>query len=369
MNELFHINEVAADTRYLLSSLTVFNWGPFSGLHRPAEIDPRGSAIIGATGSGKTTLIDALMTLLVARPAYNLASTGGHDKNDRDLASYVRGIQGTIDQSSERDRIMRPGPTVTGISATYTSGEQSYKIGAILWFDSHSSSSAELHKLWFIIENHEDAFVDMLSLFEQGGKSAVTKYGKEHEHVTVFADSKKQYLARLRRFFEVGENAFDLLNRAAGLKQLNSINQIFRELVLDNKPLFTRALKVAESFDSLEEIYQELLRSRKQIESLEPIARENQKLEKLTAKEVDYRHLREMTPVWFAQRMIVLLEAALETEQSRRDALRQQITDTEAEEREVTGQAQALQARYMEQGGAAIEEIERALVMVSVHLW
>jgi hypothetical protein len=32
----------------------------------------------------------------------------------------------------------------------------------------------------------------------------------------------------------VGPNAFTLLNRAAGLKQLNSIDEIFRELVLDD---------------------------------------------------------------------------------------------------------------------------------------
>lgn len=39
--------------------------------------------------------------------------------------------------------------------------------------------------------------------------------------------SKKAFLARLRDYFEVGENAFTLLNRAAGLKQLNSIDEIF----------------------------------------------------------------------------------------------------------------------------------------------
>ncbi|MEO0417010.1 MAG: ATP-binding protein, partial [Verrucomicrobiota bacterium] len=70
------IEPSAADKSYTLESLEVCNWGPFKGLHR-AEIDPSGTAIIGPTGSGKTTLIDAWMTLLVERPQYNLASTGG----------------------------------------------------------------------------------------------------------------------------------------------------------------------------------------------------------------------------------------------------------------------------------------------------
>src|SRR6266567_4348007 len=49
-----------------------------------AQIDLEGTAIIGPTGSGKTTLVDALMTLITATPRYNLASTGGHE-SDRDL--------------------------------------------------------------------------------------------------------------------------------------------------------------------------------------------------------------------------------------------------------------------------------------------
>ena len=56
---------------------------------------------------------------------------------------------------------------------------------------------------------------------------------------------KNAYLAQLRRFFEVGENAFALLNRAAGLKQINSIDEVFRELVLDDTSAFERAAEVA----------------------------------------------------------------------------------------------------------------------------
>ncbi len=44
-------------------------------------------------------------------------------------------------------------------------------------------------------------------------------------------ESKKAYLAHVRKFFDVGDNAFTLLNRAAGLKQLNSIDDIFRPLI------------------------------------------------------------------------------------------------------------------------------------------
>jgi len=60
--------EPAHDSGYALTDLEVFNWGPFAGLHR-ATIDPEGTAIIGPTGSGKTTIIDATSPLLVVMKA------------------------------------------------------------------------------------------------------------------------------------------------------------------------------------------------------------------------------------------------------------------------------------------------------------
>ena len=69
-----------SEPSFLLTAIDVFNWGPFHGRHH-CPIDPRGTAIIGPTGSGKTTLVDALMTLLAPFPKYNLASTGGHESD------------------------------------------------------------------------------------------------------------------------------------------------------------------------------------------------------------------------------------------------------------------------------------------------
>jgi uncharacterized protein YPO0396 len=97
---------------FLLANIDVFNWGPFHGRHRCA-IDPRGTAIIGPTGSGKTTIVDALMTLLASFPKYNLASTGGHE-SDRDLISYIRGVSGVENVQMEKQPRRPPGQNTHG---------------------------------------------------------------------------------------------------------------------------------------------------------------------------------------------------------------------------------------------------------------
>ncbi len=363
MPELFQTSNFIqhADTpRFLLQSITVYNWGPFSGLQSPAEIHPEGSAIIGATGSGKTTLIDALMTLLVANPDYNLASTGGHDKNDRSIISYVRGLRGVASSGGEGDNVMRPGKTCTGLSATYSDGKNTLKIGALLYFDGPGNTAADLGRLWYVSQNHPDDLTDHLRLFDTGGKAALKRYAKANEHFDTF-DRKKGYLAMLRRFFEVGDNAFNLLNRAAGLKQLDSINQIFRELVLDNKPMYDRALKVAESFDNLEIIHHELLDAKRQLEALLPIEKENRKWTKQRAQEQDLRALRNALPVWLARQERDLWNARMETYQSKLTALRQELETAQQQEQTLSVSAETLQTRYMEQGGSVLEQLKRTI--------
>ena len=116
---LFPINGAAdsRDTTYRLGRLEVYNWGPFHGLHR-ADFDSIGTAIIGPTGSGKTTLVDALMTLLVAHPRYNLASTGGHE-SDRTLPSYIRGELGGDGGRSRPDRCPCSAPRIPSAWKVY----------------------------------------------------------------------------------------------------------------------------------------------------------------------------------------------------------------------------------------------------------
>ncbi|HEV7443533.1 MAG TPA: ATP-binding protein, partial [Steroidobacteraceae bacterium] len=252
---------------FVLTHVEVFNWGAFAGRHS-AQIDLEGTAIIGPTGSGKTTLVDALMTLITATPRYNLASTGGHE-SDRDLVSYIRGVTGAGNNSGDNEHIARPGKTSSGIAARFSNGDQHLSIAAIFWLDDSSSAATDLKRLWIFSQAGQQGLDDWLETHHAGGARALKQLGRDTSGLRV-CNNKQEYLAHLRRFFEVGENAFTLLNRAAGLKQLNSIDEVFRELVLDDTSAFERAAEVAKEFDDLAAIHGELEIARQQQQSLKP---------------------------------------------------------------------------------------------------
>lgn len=341
---------MSADASYILQELHLYNWGAFAGRHQVA-IDSGNSAIIGPTGSGKTTLVDALMTLLCASPRYNLASTGGHE-SDRDLVSYVRGASGQGNDSG--DHIARAGRCATGIAARLVRGAESVWLGGLLWFDGSSQSASDMQKRWFFAQGEGHSLDLWLEEQHSGGARALTRLAKDSDGLQMFS-SKAPYLAKLHSFFEVGPNAFTLLNRAAGLKQLNSIDEIFRELVLDDHSAFEDAQKVVEGFAELASIHADLELANAQFVSLLPLrdlaAREQQQAQHLAHLQA----LQQQLPHWFAAQgaqwwgeRITQLLAQIAARSDTLRAAQECVNTTRKVEQDLHGQ-------YLQAGGANID--------------
>src|SRR6266567_8391620 len=103
---------------FRLQQLELYNWGTFN--RRIWRITPSsGTALLtGANSSGKSTLADALLTLLVpyARRTYNQAS-GTEKHRERNEGMYVRGAW-----SKQKDR------ENNSANVQYLRGRDSYSV-------------------------------------------------------------------------------------------------------------------------------------------------------------------------------------------------------------------------------------------------
>ena len=358
---------MSTEASYILQELHLYNWGPFAGRHQ-ADIDAANSAIIGPTGSGKTTLVDALMTLLCANPRYNLASTGGHE-SDRDLVSYVRGASGQGNESG--DHIARPGKCITGIAARLERGTapftQSVLLGALFWFDGSSQSAGDMQKRWFFAQGQGQTLNLWLEELHNGGARALTRLAKDSDDLQMYP-SKTSYLARLHSFFEVGANAFTLLNRAAGLKQLNSIDEIFRELVLDEHTAFDDAQKVVDGFAELASIHADLELANVQFVSLLPLrdlaTREQQQSQQLQHLQT----LQQQLPHWFATQGAQWWLQHVNQLQAQVEQRHQQLHSALARVDAARQHEQDLHGIYLQAGGADIATLEENIQLAHKEL-
>src|SRR5262245_48829449 len=84
---------------FRLRRLEMLNWGTFH--EKVAVIAPEGywTLLVGENGSGKSTAVDALRTLLVPPRSLNYNDASGEQKRrDRTRRSYVRGTFATASE-------------------------------------------------------------------------------------------------------------------------------------------------------------------------------------------------------------------------------------------------------------------------------
>lgn len=346
----------SATGSYVLTAMELYNWGSYDGFHQ-TPIDPAGTSLVGTTGSGKTTFIDAFMTLICANPRYNLASTGGVE-SDRDLVSYVRGASGPGESKSPKHPSARPGRTISGICATLRRGDEMVRLAALFSFEGTSSAATEMEKCWILTQNPEQTLEAWLVAYHDEGKRGLGRIEKNVQNFWLHG-TRKEYLARVRALFQVGDNAFSLLNRAAGIKQLTDIDSIFRELVLDDRSAFGRAAEVVKSFEDLSEIHQELEIARAQQKSLKPIAECWEAFKKQSDSLQELKAVETIAPVWFAEQSHQLWLAEkrrldIATEESA--LLLQQLGDQRDEWKQ---QCDIHLQTYLQKGGASIDQLRK----------
>jgi|SRR5690606_17538558 len=111
--------DTEAPAGFRLHAVEICNWGTFHGdQHYEMELNGRSACLTGLNGSGKSTVIDAILTLLVPYEFrhYNVAATGSGAKRERSLRTYIMGAYGkeeSPESSRGQTRFLRKPGTVS----------------------------------------------------------------------------------------------------------------------------------------------------------------------------------------------------------------------------------------------------------------
>ncbi|MFC4705934.1 ATP-binding protein [Paraburkholderia caffeinitolerans] len=142
------------------------------------------------------------------------------------------------------------------------------------------------------------------------------------------------------------------------MKQLNSIDDLFRDMVLDDRSAFQRALEVASEFNNLAGIREELEIARKQRDSLLPIEK-GWALRSETLEQRDLRvRLISILPIAAASRAHQLWVELASEQKQKIDLCARQIEACTNSAKKFESEAQRLRDIYLGGGGSSIEALE-----------
>jgi uncharacterized protein YPO0396 len=259
--------------QWRLARVELLNWGTFDGHHR-IDVARKGHLFTGASGSGKSSLLDAIGTVLTPDKwlRFNAAAQDSASRNDdRTLVSYVRGAWSKeADENLDRavSTYLRKTATWSGILLRFEN-ERDAPVTMARLFHLRGSSvdKADLKDACFI-DRVDVSLLDFREHVASGIEARRIKSAWPNAVVTT-TGSHAPFYSRLRRLLGIGsQNALHLLHKTQSAKNLGSLDQLFRDFMLDEPATFARAKNAVEQFGELNQAHQHVVELRKQAEHL-----------------------------------------------------------------------------------------------------
>jgi uncharacterized protein YPO0396 len=365
------MSESEAPGQWRLARLQVVNWGTFGG-HHDLAVPRRGLLLTGESGSGKSSLLDAMSAIMV-RPGevqFNAAANEA-TKGDRErsLMSYVRGAhrkQTDTDTQEIRTGYLREGPTWSAVAMTWDD-DIGHRVSAARVFHVAGASlqASDLRSV-YVLTDGDVQIAQWGSLVSSGiDRRRLRRVLLERPGAGTVAvdDTFTGFAPRLRRRVGIAsETGQKLLHRAMSAKNLRSLDDLLRVFMLDEPETFALADTAVEQFVELRGAHDAVVDARRQVEALLPIRDAWSARREATDRGRRIRCLQEALPVF--QASVVRRDAQRELES--REATRRQIAarlgEVERDQDRARDELSEARRTLLDRGGADLERAQEDLV-------
>ena len=295
---------------FRLERLEVYNWGTFNGRVWTLQANSQNALLTGDIGSGKSTLVDAITTLLVApqRLAYNKAA--GADARERSLKSYVRGHF-----KSERSELGNATPVSLRDEKSYSvilavfrnaSFAKTLTLAQVFWFADPGSPPHRLYALseraLNITPDFSDFGHDINALRKRLRRSGVELF-----------DAYPAYAALFRRHFGIeSEQALELFHQTVSMKSVGNLTEFVRGHMLEPFDVQPRLQALIAHFDDLNRAHEAVLKAKRQLSLLTPMIDDCERELELRESSSELRAARDALKTWFASLKHTLLGSRID---------------------------------------------------------
>jgi len=321
---------------FRLQYMEVYNWGTFN--EKIFKIKPQGnnSLLTGANASGKSTYIDALLTLLVPvkKDRFYNQSSGVEKKGDRTEETYVLGHYGNIQREGEytaSTQRLREKNAYSVLLASFSNTNQKIiTLFQVRWF-----SNNELKRLFGIAHIPLDIEKDFSQFDAKGDwkKRLNQTYNVNTKKSRIeFFDGPTAYAERMRDLFGMRSvKALSLFNLLVGVKVLEDLGEFIRANMLEeyeegDKNAEDTFIELNTNFHTLMGSKTDIEKAKEQISQLTPIDENANKLKGIQLKLQQLGESRDIAVYWFAKKGIELGEKELEKYKEKLQQLNEELT-------------------------------------------
>ena len=342
---------------YRFQALEVYNWGTFH--HKIWKIQPQSenALLTGDIGSGKSTLVDAITTLLVPHHKIVFNAAAGAQSKERTIRSYILGEYKNVQEGF-------------GVNAKPISLRDPKSKYSVLIARFHNESLAEqislAQVLW--VEDSKDRKFFIVAKGTLSLQAHFTDFGSDvmqlksrlrKESDTAVFDSFKEYNQRFRQYFGMStDKTLQLFYQTVSMKSVDNLTLFVRNHMLEEPDAREQLAHLLQNFENLQQAHEAVMKARRQMEMLDPIVKEGRNYEKLIKKVKAYEGARMALPMYVAEKKTGALQIALN--QARNELLESEsyMTRIDTDIRYILEQIEEIRDAYLQSGGDRINTLK-----------
>ena len=353
--------DFATDDRqagFRLESFELYNWGTYDAKVVRLSMKKHNALLTGDIGSGKSTIVDALTTLLVPHQKIVYNKAAGAETKERSLSSYILG-----EYKSAKDEHLSSAKAVS-------LRDKSHFTVLLARFENEGFEETVTLAQFFYISNNQIQKFFIVSKKPLGIKEDFFDFQDVRElkkrlrnvgHTEVY-ESFKEYSKDFRRQMGIkNEQALNLFYQTVSLKSIGNLTQFIRYHMLEPSSMDGMIDDLCQNFSELNRMHELVLRAKEQIALLTPVDQEAKKYEKALQQQETNEMLRESLHSYFAHFHAELLERKCEE-------LEIELTKTDSKKVQAALHQKARNDRLVDlklelkaQGGERLEHIAREI--------
>jgi uncharacterized protein YPO0396 len=294
---------------FRLEYFELYNWGTYNNTIAKLSLDKSNGLLTGDIGSGKSTIVDALTTLIVPHQKIIYNKAAGANTKERSLHSYIIG-----EYKSSQDE------NFGNSKAISLRDEKNFTVILGRFQNEGYDESLTLAQFFYIANNQVNKFFVVCSsdfsikedFFNFSDIRELKKRLRAKNHTNVY-DTFKDYSKEFMRTMGIkNEQALNLFYQTVSLKSIGNLTEFIRSHMLESNDIQKDIDQLCSNFADLNHTHELVLKAKKQIELLEPINSEAKRYKQLENEQIEKNSIQDGLNLYFASIKVELLSTKID---------------------------------------------------------
>jgi uncharacterized protein YPO0396 len=347
-------------TGFRLARLELYNWGTFGSRVWSLGLDGKNTLLTGDIGSGKSTIVDAVTTLLLPAQRISYNKAAGADTRERSLRSYVLGYY-----KSERNEVtgatrpvaLRDSSAYSVILGVFTNPgyDTTVSLAQVFWL--RTGDAGQPDRFYVTADRPLSVtgdFADFGSDMSVLRRRLRTASGVRVHHG--FPDYGKDFR---RRLGIESEQAMELFHQTVSMKSVGNLTDFVRDHMLEPFEAASAVADIVAHFDDLTKAHEAVQRAKAQLALLSPLLEDCDKHDKVRDDMATLVAQRAALRYYFADLKAKLTKGELDRLGVERERQQARLADLDATLSGLREQERALEVQQAGHGGNRLAEIAR----------